>query len=160
MKDSSAGLFLALDVAKRMGVAVKTKTGVHTMVLDGDPVQQFEMLQDIFEDSLRGATVYIEELNYQRNMRTVRSLSERIGYLRNSLQRLGATVTMVSATAARKALGVKSKDDVQVLFGTNTNDESDAIAVLHLGMRNDGIGFDVHGINITGGSYEPVVFPD
>ena len=129
---------IALDVATRMGVAVKTKEGIHTFVLKGDPIRQLDDLIDILgEDELKDATVFIEQLNYFRNASTVRSLAGRIGYLEHSLRKLGANVEMVSATAARKYLGVKTKDDVRILLG-GSSDEADATAILLLGLRNLG----------------------
>lgn len=123
-------MFLGLDLAQKCGVAYVGAGGViYTSTYIGTPVEQLEMILDVLGEDVKRSVIVIEELNYFRNAKTVRSLAGRIGYIEHSLRKAGASVNFVSATAARKYCGVKEKAETAKLFGV-PQDEADAVAVL------------------------------
>ncbi len=123
-------MLLGLDLAQKCGVAYVGASGtIYTSTYTGTPIQQLEIVLDVIGGDIKRSVVVIEELNYFRNAKTVRSLAGRIGYIEHSLRRAGASVNFISATAARKYCGVKEKIEVAHLFGV-PQDEADAVAVL------------------------------
>lgn len=128
-------LIVALDVATNMGVVYKKGKQFFCTTYTGSPIEQLEMLQDVLGEDLAGVTVYMEQENTFRNANTTRSILHRVGYLKNSLERMGAEIKMVNAMSARKFLGVKGKENVKQLFSdfNLSGDESDALAVLMFG---------------------------
>ena len=128
---------IGLDIATSMGVCFYNGTNFVCTTYTGTPIEQLETLQDVVGEDLKGAKIYIEQENTFRNANTTRSILHRVGYLKNSLEKIGAEIVMVNAMSARKHLGAKCKADVSGLFskfGLNS-DESDALAVLMFGEQ-------------------------
>lgn len=90
------------------------------------------MLLDVLGDDVKSAKVIIEQENSFRNANTTRNILHRVGYIKNSLEKLGAVTHMANAMAARKFLGAKNKADVTAMFKPFglTADEADAMAIL------------------------------
>lgn len=132
-------LKIALDIATSMGVAYFTGQRVICTTYKGSPVEQLEMLLDVVGEDLVGVTVYIEQENNFRNANTTRNILHRVGYLKNSLEKFGASVVMINAMTARKHLGVKGKAEVKSLFAEQklNSDEADAVAILLCGEGLD-----------------------
>lgn len=131
-------MVVALDVATSLGVVYKHPNGkFYCTTYKGTPVQQLEMLLDVLGDDVTTCLVIIEQLNDFMNANTTRSLLERIGYLKNSLLKVGADIKMVNAMSVRKYLGVKGKEGVKELFSKYglDSDQSDALAVMLYGLE-------------------------
>lgn len=104
----------------------------HCTTYQGTPIEQLEMLKDFAGEDVEGAVIFYEQLNTFVNANTTRSLLERVGYLKNSLIKLGALkVEPINAIAARNFLGCKDKKAVGDAFKKwNLNqDEADAMAI-------------------------------
>lgn len=128
-------MLVGLDVAEKMGVvySVYGSGRYFTTVYRGSPVEQLQMLEDVLGEDVKGACIFYEELNTFVNANTTRSLLHRVGYLKNSLLKLGAErVEPVNAISARKFLGLPTKTEVGDFFKPwgLTQDEADAMAVL------------------------------
>ena len=130
-------VFVGLDMAKTAGVAVLSEDLKHCWVyeLKGTPFQQFYQIQNIVCN--QPAVWGIEELHIFRNAKTVRSLAERVGFIKWTLKGiLKEKVLMVTATSARKYVGAKSKEQARELMqclvtdgGRLTDNHSDAVLV-------------------------------
>jgi Holliday junction resolvasome RuvABC endonuclease subunit len=130
-------MIVSLDLAKKAGVCYlkKDKTVVCT-TYEGTPQEQLQTLLDVLGDSVADCKFYIEQLNTFVNANTTRSLLHRAGYFKHTLEKMGCSVTMVNAMAARKHLNVKNKKQVLEKLGPlavgrkMTDDEADALAIL------------------------------
>jgi len=121
---------VAIDCAKSMGVSwlMPRSTQVNFATVVGTPFQQMQFVKSI----LHGwdCELFVEELNFFRNARTVRSLLLRTGYVSYSISQ---NPTFISTLKPRKYLGCKNKKEVFELlkkYGARNNDESDSIAIL------------------------------
>lgn len=92
---------------------------------------QFEHKEFIDKIITEDCTVYVEELNFFRNAKTVRSLLLKTGFVIYSSSR---KPIFVQTKIPRKHLFAKNKEQVFMLVSTyvtlKNNDESDAIALL------------------------------
>jgi hypothetical protein len=130
-------VFVGLDLAKTAGVAILSEDLKHCHVyeLKGTPYEQFYQLQNIVCN--QPAVWGIEELHIFRNAKTVRSLAERVGFIKWTLKGiLKEKVIMVTATSARKFVGAKNKQHARELMqclvadgGRLTDNHSDAVLV-------------------------------
>jgi hypothetical protein len=142
---------VALDIAKTMGVCFhKHPDGnFYCTAYSGTPQEQLEMLLDVLGDDVKNTLFFIEELNSFVNAKTTRSLLHRVGFIKLTLEKLGAKVEMVNAMAARKFLGAKNKKDVGNIFQAldfpkMTDDEADALAIMLFAL-------DINPLLIKGG---------
>ena len=123
-------MILAIDYAKSMGVAwsVFNNTQISFTTIVGNQFKQLEALKSIIGECK--VDLYVEELNFFRNAKTVRNLLLRTGFVAYSLSQ---EPKFVSTLKPRKYLGCKNKKEVFDLLkkhGARNNDESDAIALL------------------------------
>lgn len=132
-------MIVALDVATSMGVCYFRiqDSKFYCTTYKGTPIEQLRTLFDVLGDDVNECLVIIEQLNDFMNANTTRSLLERIGYIKNSLLRVGAEIKMVNAMSVRKYLGVKGKEGVKELFSKYglDSDQSDALAVMLYGLE-------------------------
>ena len=132
-------MIVALDVATSMGVCYFRiqDNKFYCTTYKGTPIEQLRTLLDVLGDDVYNCLVIIEQLNDFMNANTTRSLLERIGYIKNSLLRVGAEIKMVNAMSVRKYLGVKGKEGVKELFSKYglDSDQSDALAVMLYGLE-------------------------
>lgn len=132
--------YIGLDVAETMGVAiVDDQSDTHVVTsYKATPIRQLEyiiggLLRQFNSDD--EPYFVIERMHHQRNMRTVQSLAQRIGYLKYSLLAFGFACIEVGTSEARSLLGAKNKVDtldyfVPFYWGFNlTSDHTDALAV-------------------------------
>jgi len=121
-------MIMAIDYATSMGVAwtIDGKS-IYVSSIVGSHYQHLAFLKIII--GRKKATVLIEQLNFFRNAKTVRSLLMKGGYVIYSITK---TPEFVSAPASRKFLGCKNKKQVFDKFSdiVQNTDESDAIALL------------------------------
>lgn len=137
IKASDELVFVGLDLAKTAGMALLSEDLKHCWVyeLKGTPYEQFYQIQNIVCN--QPAVWGIEELHCFRNAKTVRSLAERVGFIKWMLKGiLKEKVMMVTATAARKFVGAKNKENARELMqclvrdgGRLTDNHSDAVLV-------------------------------
>jgi hypothetical protein len=130
-------VFVGLDLAKTAGMAILSEDLKRCVVyeLKGTPYEQFYQIQNMIADD--PAVWGIEELHIFRNAKTVRSLAERVGFIKWMLKGvLKEKVIMVTATSARKYVGAKSKEQARELMqclvvdgGRLTDNHSDAVLV-------------------------------
>jgi hypothetical protein len=130
-------VFVGLDLAKTAGMAILSEDLKHCWVyeLKGTPYEQFYQIQNMIAND--PAVWGIEELHIFRNAKTVRSLAERVGFVKWMLKGvLKEKVMMVTATSARKYVGAKSKEQARELMqclvtdgGRLTDNHSDAVLV-------------------------------
>lgn len=134
---------VAIDYAKSMGVAWMYPGGtqINFATVVGN---QFEHLHFV-KSLLHGwdCELFVEELNFFRNAKTVRSLLLRTGFVVYSVSK---NPTFISTSQPRKHLGCKNKKEVFDLlknYGARNTDESDAIAILLYasGLKPEGVTF-------------------
>lgn len=132
---------VALDIAKRMGVIFYNHPDgvMFCTTYEGAPDEQLQMLLDVLGDEVSDCLFLIEELNTFVNAKTTRSLLHRVGYIKLTLEKLGAEVKMLNAMSVRKYIGAKNKADVRKVFYSlglpeMSEDEADALAILCFGM--------------------------
>lgn len=93
-----------------------------------------------FLKTLKPTELYVEELNFFRNAKTVRSLLLRTGFIAYSLVE---NPVFVRTSVPRKYLGCKNKQDVfnyLKAFGARNTDESDAMAlILYVTNKEPGV---------------------
>lgn len=129
---------LALDLAFKSGIVLGSErkpyvARVHTH--EGGPVDLKRHLENRYFKRLANHSingVYIETLHVARNMKTVRSLCERTGFIRYWLLDMWDTAsTMVNLRGARMHLGCRTKADVGIYFRdwTDDPDEADALCI-------------------------------
>jgi hypothetical protein len=112
-----------------MGVAwTFDSSNVFFSSIKGSQFEHKEFLDSIITED---CTVYVEELNFFRNAKTVRTLLLKTGYVVYSSSR---TPIFVKTKLPRKHLFAKGKEEVYMLVSAyaslKNNDESDAIALL------------------------------
>jgi hypothetical protein len=112
-----------------MGVAwTFDSSNVFFSSIKGSQFEHKEFLDSIITED---CTVYVEELNFFRNAKTVRTLLLKTGYVVYSSSR---TPIFVKTKIPRKHLFAKGKEEVYMLVSAyaslKNNDESDAIALL------------------------------
>jgi hypothetical protein len=112
-----------------MGVAwTFDSSNVFFSSIKGSQFEHKDFLDSIITED---CTVYVEELNFFRNAKTVRSLLLKTGYVVYSSSR---TPIFVKTKLPRKHLFAKGKEEVYMLVSAyaslKNNDESDAIALL------------------------------
>jgi len=122
-------VILAIDYATCMGVAwTFDSSNVFFSSIKGSQFEHKEFLDSIITED---CTVYVEELNFFRNAKTVRTLLLKTGYVVYSSSR---TPIFVKTKIPRKHLFAKGKEEVYMLVSAyaslKNNDESDAIALL------------------------------
>jgi len=122
-------VILAIDYATNMGVAwTFDSSNVLFSSIKGSQFEHKEFIDKIITED---CTVYVEELNFFRNAKTVRSLLLKTGFVIYSSSR---KPIFVQTKIPRKHLFAKNKEQVFMLVSTyvtlKNNDESDAIALL------------------------------
>lgn len=136
MKEPGEVTFIGLDLAKTAGVAVLSEDQKECTVYEivGTPYEQLYQIQNLVD----GPAIWgIEELHIFRNAKTIRSLAERIGFLKWTIKGLfKEKCYMVSVSQARKNVGVKGKEAARELLqcqltdgGRLTDNHSDAVLV-------------------------------
>lgn len=122
-------MILAIDYATNMGVAwTFDSSNVLFSSIKGNQFEHKEFIDKIITED---CTVYVEELNFFRNAKTVRSLLLKTGFVIYSSSR---EPIFVQTKKPRKHLFAKNKEQVFMLISSyvtlKNNDESDAIALL------------------------------
>lgn len=122
-------MILAIDYATNMGVAwTFDSSNVLFSSIKGSQFEHKEFIDKIITED---CTVYVEELNFFRNAKTVRSLLLKTGFVIYSSSR---EPIFVQTKKPRKHLFAKNKEQVFMLVSAyvtlKNNDESDAIALL------------------------------
>lgn len=121
---------VAIDYAKSMGVAwmYPGDTQINFATVVGTQFEHLTFIKSILHGF--DCELFVEELNFFRNAKTVRSLLLKTGFVVYSISK---NPTFISTTAPRKYLGCKNKKEVFGLlssYGARNTDESDAIAIL------------------------------
>lgn len=128
--------FITVDPATTTGVAYLQDNVIVSGEFTGTPVTQFNKIVEITELFKDAPMIVFEELNFFRNAKTVRSLSQRVGYLNWRFIESGFDTSFINTMKVRKYLDCKSKDDVYNLVFNISGDLSltynmtDAIAIL------------------------------
>lgn len=155
-------VYVGLDVAEVMGIAIVPKLEDHisfVLSVKGNPVDQLNKLLQVILSTLdtdMEPIFVIEMLHHFRNKQTVRSLSERIGYLKHSLLAFGYQVREVGVSEARAAIGTKSKEETLMRFvpfysGEElTSDHTDALAIALWAKKKDMPGVNLHNLHVQG----------
>lgn len=121
-------MIMAIDYATSMGVAwtIDSKT-IYVSSIVGSHYEHLAFLNGII--GRKKVVVLVEQLNFFRNAKTVRSLLLKAGYVVYSITK---RPEFVSAPASRKFLNCKNKKQVFDKFSdvVQNTDESDAIALL------------------------------
>lgn len=140
---------LVIDPGATMGFCNYIGEGTYIIgSVKGNPIEQLDfvesMLSHFFKDRDE-IVIAFELMQHMRNAKTIRSLSERVGFLKYSLIDMGYETVEVSTPAARKHSGVKNKVEANTycqtmvdLFGRGfdkpvSQDMSDALilAIFH-----------------------------
>jgi hypothetical protein len=127
--------FVTIDPAMVTGIAYLKDKNIFTGEVSGTPIQQFYEISLLLQ-TLDESIVVFEELNFFRNAKTVRSLSQRVGYLNWRLIELGYQTMFINTMKVRKYLDCKTKDDVfNLVYGISQTQNlsynmTDAIAIL------------------------------
>lgn len=128
--------FITVDPATTTGFAYLTNNVIWTGEFTGTPVTQYKNLFALTTLFANAPMIVFEELNFFRNAKTVRSLSQRVGYLNWRFIEDGFDTGFVNTMKVRKYLDCKNKDDVFNLFFDIAGENSlsynmtDAIAIL------------------------------
>lgn len=121
-------MIIAIDYATNMGIAwTFNQEKIYVSSVSGN---QFEHLAFIKRIKGRRATrLVVEQLNFFRNAKTVRTLLLKTGFVAFSIS---TSPEFVNTNAPRKFLGCKNKQEVFELLKPycKNNDESDALALL------------------------------
>ena len=130
-------VFVGLDLATKAGIAVLEEDLKTCTVYEvkGNPYEQLYQIQEILAKT--PAIWGIEELHIFRNAKTIRSLAERVGFIKWTIKGLcKEKVYMIQASRARKEFGVKTKKQAKELIqcqvedgGHLTDNHSDAVLV-------------------------------
>ena len=123
-------MIIAIDYATSMGVAwtFDEKT-VYVSSVVGSQFEHLEFVKRIIGRK-KAIRLVVEQLNFFRNAKTVRTLLLKTGFVAFSISK---DVEFVPTSAPRKWLGCKGKQEVFDLlkpYGIKNNDESDALALL------------------------------
>lgn len=150
-----AKIYIGLDTATRMGVAIVQGEKVGVMEIKGDPFTQWCALRSLLMSCEPAALVFEKQHNFL-NAKTTRNLLERYGFLKYSLLSLHYRVEEVSPKVARHALGVKTKQEMLQLLhpyyhGSRkfTDNHADAAAVALYQMCQDGGKINLECLQIT-----------
>lgn len=130
-------MIVGLDIATSTGVVYYNGKVFSCTTYKGTPDYQLQMILDVLGDEVNGSIIYIEQMNKFLNADTTRSLLHRVGYIKLTLEKLGASVKMVNAMSVRKFIGAKNKEEVKAMFapfGLNS-DEADALALVLFGEQ-------------------------
>ncbi len=136
---------IALDVAKKLGIAILDKNSLTVYTIEGSPLFQIsKILPLIIQDTI----IVIEDFTYfsTPNPITTATLNQRLGYIFWRLKETETDVISYNVNTVRKHLGVSSrKKGEQKLMVKNqisqesgikfTNDETDAIALILYHIR-------------------------
>lgn len=136
---------IALDVAKKLGIAILDKNSLTVYTIEGSPLFQIsKILPLITQDTM----IVIEDFTYfsTPNPITTATLNQRLGYIFWRLKETETDVISYNVNTVRKHLGVSSrKKGEQKLMVKNqisqesgikfTNDETDAIALILYHIR-------------------------
>lgn len=131
---------IALDVATKCGVAIRTEKSIEAFTVEGTPDFQIRViLQEITHDSI----VVIEDFSYFNSLNpiTTAHLNQRLGYIYWRLVEEGCSVLLYNVNTVRKFLGLTSrksgeqKKQLQYMIRLESkikfsSDETDAIALL------------------------------
>ena len=122
-------MIIAIDYATSMGVAwtLDEKT-IYVSSVVGNQFEHLDFLKRIIGRK-RAIRLVVEQLNFFRNAKTVRTLLLKTGFIAFSISK---DVQFVPTSAPRKWLGCKGKQEVFDLLKQycKNNDESDALALL------------------------------
>lgn len=135
----SGSSVLCLDLATTSGIAYLER-GKRTVVLSthkGTPLELKNHINQLIWPA-GPIEVFIEGLHMIRNMKTVMSLAERIGYIKYyMIDYYAVNVTMINLGSARSYLGCRTKEDVGFYFANQTDspDEADAAAIMALVLQ-------------------------
>lgn len=134
---------VAIDYAKSMGVAwmYPCDTQINFATVVGTQFEHLTFIKSILHGF--DCELFVEELNFFRNAKTVRSLLLRTGFVVYSVSK---NPVFISTNQPRKHLGCKNKKEVFDLlknYGARNTDESDAIAILLYasGLKPEGVTF-------------------
>lgn len=141
---------IALDVAKKLGIAILDKDSLVVYTIEGSPLFQIsKILPLVTKDTI----IVIEDFSYfsTPNPITTATLNQRLGYIFWRLKETGVDINLYNVNTVRKYLGVSSRkkgeQKLMVQYQINqesgikfTNDETDAIALLLYHIRKQ-IGF-------------------
>lgn len=123
-------MIIAIDYATSMGIAWtfdQETTYVSSVV--GNQFEHLAFVKRIVGRK-KAIRLVVEQLNFFRNAKTVRTLLLKTGFVAFSIS---PTPEFVPTMAPRKFLGCKGKQEVFELlksYGIQNNDESDALALL------------------------------
>lgn len=145
-------VYIGIDPATVCGVAIyyPEQNMARVMEVKGTPVEQLStileyLFKDIGEEKL--LIFSMEKLHNFRNANTTRSLLERYGYLRHTLDSLGFPVRETSPASVRAHLQVKTKTELFDYLGSFyrgkhlTNNHTDALAIAIYQAWLDGLNF-------------------
>ena len=123
-------MIIAIDYATSMGVSWSfDQNKVYVSSVVGTQFEHLAFIKRIVGRK-KAIKLVVEQLNFFRNAKTVRSLLLKTGFVAFSVS---PNVEFVPTTAPRKWLGCKGKQEVFELlkpYGIKNNDESDALALL------------------------------
>lgn len=143
--------YVGMDNASIGGVAFYNPTLHLALVAEvrGNPIYQLSQINVLMGMSIKTLKAndilfVFEMLVHFRNANTVRSLAERSGFLKYSLQGSGFKTVDVDPNVVRKSLGTKDKDGTFEFFAKFykgkflTNNHTDAVAVAVYQAKMDG----------------------
>lgn len=122
-------MIIAIDYATSMGVAwTFDERTVFVSSVVGSQFEHLEFVKRIIGRK-KAIRLVVEQLNFFRNAKTVRTLLLKTGFVAFSISK---DVEFVPTSAPRKWLGCKGKQEVFDLLKQycKNNDESDALALL------------------------------
>jgi len=133
--------YIGLDIAMNLGLAILYTNSkvIKVKEITGTPNKQLDYITNevLSTVSVKLRPIFVSEgLHNFRNANTVRSLCERMGYIKYSLIGAGFKFIEVAPRVARAYLKTSSKTETFDFFvprytGTNlTNNHTDAIAVV------------------------------
>lgn len=123
-------MLIAIDYATSMGVAwTFDEKIVYVSSVVGNQFEHLSFVKKIVGRK-KAIRLVVEQLNFFRNAKTVRTLLLKTGFVAFSIS---PTPEFIPTLAPRKFLGCKGKQEVFELlkpYGIKNNDESDALALL------------------------------
>lgn len=143
-------IYVGMDCAIVGGVAFYDPNLQAAVVTEikGDPLEQLKRVNDLNTMlrawKVREKVFVFEMLVHFRNAVTVRSLLERVGFLRWNLIGVGFRTTEVDPNKARRYLGTGNKENTLNFFAPMfkgsflTNNHTDALAVALFQSHEDG----------------------
>lgn len=130
-------MIVGLDIATSTGVCYYNGKVFSCTTYKGTPDYQLQTILDVLGEDVKGSIIYIEQMNKFLNADTTRSLLHRVGYIKLTLEKMGAHVRMVNAMSVRHFIGAKNKQEVAAMFapfGLN-GDEADALSLVLFGEQ-------------------------